>query len=83
MAHKPKPFQRPGIDIGHHGRAWLKVRAGFLKSGDTVQSLGLVTAVTHRDAGAVFVDFFSGEWREFAVQDEVQAFVRQPEESSD
>lgn len=38
----PAAFQRPRIDISHHGRTWQQVSAEDVAVGDTVPGVGLV-----------------------------------------
>ena len=76
MAFKPKPFKRPGVEIGNHtGRVWLSVPAERLEEGDIVVDLG---AVVHVDLDLFHVNclFFSGAVRAFGHTESVRAFSK-------
>lgn len=42
---KPKPFSRPSISLGKHGKVWSDVPAKDLQPGDIVAGVGLLESV--------------------------------------
>lgn len=87
----PAPFRRNRIDISHHGREWLAVQAGSLRSGDLVVDRGKVIEterIVEYDtidgpgmpvqapvAEWIRVTFLSGEVYQFFPHEGVRAFV--------
>ncbi len=83
MAHKPKPFKRPGIELGRHGRMWKTLPAQELCSGDIVQDRGLIMDIAVILGPHILVDYFNREVDLFKPDDQVYAFVKRAEEHSD
>jgi hypothetical protein len=44
----PAPFQRPRIEIGHHGRTWKLVLASQVREGDIVPDIGRIVSAQER-----------------------------------
>lgn len=59
MPHKPKPFKRPSIELGTHGRTWQDLHPLRLRPGDIVAGKGQVAAVVEDEF--ISVTFLSGE----------------------
>lgn len=73
---KPAPFQRPGIDIGHHGREWKDVLGNTLRRGDIVAGKGLIVESWPVDEYPwVEIEYFNGEV-DIVGEALVKAFVR-------
>jgi len=77
---KPAPFQRPGIDVGHHGREWKDVAASELCEGDIVADCGLVVGVERIEQDAddwfIQIDYLNTSSISAEPYDIVKAFVR-------
>jgi hypothetical protein len=82
-SNKPKPFQRPGIDLdsaaGTVQRVWLTVPASTLVKGDLVVDFGLLTKVQTYDGylgqDVLRLTNVTGEVHDLAPSIEVFAFV--------
>lgn len=75
MAYIPKPFKRPGVEIGSRTkRRWMDTVVGSLSVGDVVRDRGQVVAVSPR---TIFtqVDYLSGEFDYFVDTDIIRAFT--------
>lgn len=73
MAHIPRPFKRPGIDLGGHGKSWQDVRAENLRPGDLVINKGTVTKVT--GGITIAVEFISGVMAYYRPNEKVHTFT--------
>lgn len=81
----PKPFQRPAIEIGGHGKAWQTIPVQTLEIEDLVIGQGGVSEILFNDstksgligADKVRLKFFSGKSQTFQSGDLVEAFTRQ------
>lgn len=74
--YDPGKFQRPGIDLDHHGRAWRDVHVYDLKPGDVVQGKGLVEALDWDDCGNWRVEYFSHERVHYSEEQLIAAFTK-------
>lgn len=75
-AFRPKPFQRPGIEIGSRPtKEWRDIPAGELSEGDRVAHRGQVIAVD-ADLFEVSVEFFDGTVERYERDQKVNAFTQ-------
>ena len=59
----PKPFRRPGIEIGSRSlRRWADVAAKDISTGDVIPDLGKVVRSSSSFSGHVILTFMSGEF---------------------
>jgi len=47
MAYKPKPFQRPRIELGEHKREWGNWRVSDLVRGDVIPDVGEISYIEY------------------------------------
>jgi predicted transcriptional regulator len=69
-ARIPAPFQRPSIELSHHGKTWQEVPARLIQSGDIIAGFGKVGAIYENLADDTLVQIFC----ENAVAQEVVCF---------
>lgn len=75
MVYKPKPFQRPGIEIGSRvTRRWVQTTAGQLAPEDIVTDHGMIRDY-QLQRGVVTIIFVSGEVLVCGASEEFRAFT--------
>lgn len=77
MAHIPKPFQRPGINLGGPKKEWHTVQAGQIEVEDLIKGRGLVQDVSKGEkTGTVRFFMASGLVIILHEMEEIEAFVK-------
>lgn len=72
---RPKPFQRPSVDLTHHGRDWQHVFPGNLQPGDIVAGIGMIDARPLEAFGKMSLVNSLGETHIVDPDQQVYAFV--------
>lgn len=72
---KPKPFQRPSIDLDRYRRVWREIYPEDIEDGDNVRDFGVVEDVIPT-AGAVRVMFINGRVRDFDLNERLMTFTK-------
>lgn len=71
---KPKPFQRPSVDLDRNRKQWRDIYPEDLIEGDIVQDLGAVNEITINGAYTT-VMFITGRVRNYGYDEKVFAFT--------